>query len=81
MSEPAWPVNGPTTMDLQGIHLLSMHKKWVDPYAKCVLQEADLYASTACMDACHSMQEALAKFHAKCEFLEHAYAQLVCVCE
>ena len=29
------------------------------------------------MAASHSMQEALTKFRAKCEFLEKAYAQLI----
>ena len=32
-----------------------MHKKWADTYAKCVCQEADIYASTTCMGACHSI--------------------------
>ena len=48
-------------------------------YAKRVRQEVDLYASTACMGACHSMQEALAKFCAKCKFLECAYIQLIAI--
>lgn len=76
--EGAWPVDGPTTMDLQGMcRSFSMHKKWEDTYAKCVRQEADLYASTASMGVCHSMEEALAKFRAKREFMECAYTQLI----
>ena len=40
-------------------------------------QEAELYANTSCMAACQSMQDALTKFRAKCEFLEKAYTQLI----
>ena len=54
-----------------------MHKKWADTYAKRVRQEDDLYASTAYIGAYHLMQEALTKFHAKREFMERAYANLI----
>ena len=53
------------------------HEEITDTYATRVQQEADLYANTSCMAACQSMQEALEKFRAKCEFLERAYAQII----
>ena len=56
---------------------LHMHRQWTDTYAQRVQQEADLYANTSFLAACQSMQEALIKFRAKCEFLEKAYAQLI----
>ena len=78
MSDLAWPVDGPNAMDLAGMkQSLHMHRQWTDTYAQRVQQEADLYANTSCMAACQSMQEALTKFRAKCEFLEKAYAQLI----
>ena len=78
MSNLAWPVDGPNAMDLAGMkRSLHMHRQWTDTYAQRVQQEADLYANMSCMAACQSMQDALAKFRAKCEFLEKAYAQLI----
>ena len=74
----AWPVDGPNAMDLAGMkRSLHMHRQWTDIYAQRVQQEAELCANTSCMAASHSMQEALTKFRAKCEFLEKAYAQLI----
>ena len=65
-------------MDLASMkRSLHMHRQWTDTYAQRVQQEAELYATTSCMAACQSMQEALPKFRAKCEFLEKAYAQLI----
>ena len=78
MSDLAWPVDGPNAMDLAGMkRSLHMYRQWTDTYAQRVQQEADLYANTSCMVACQSMQEALTKFRAKCEFLEKAFAQLI----
>ena len=78
MSDLAWPVDGPNAMDFAGMkRSLHMHWQWTDTYAQRVQQEADLFANTSCMAACQSMQEALTKFRAKCEFLEKAYAQLI----
>ena len=60
MSELAWPVDGPTAMDPQGMQNISQNAQNVGGpiYAKRVRQEVDLYTSTACMGVCHSMQEA-----------------------
>ena len=78
MSDLAWPVDGPNAMDLASMQRsLHMHRQWTDTYAQRVRQEADIYSSTSCMAASQSMQEALGKFRAKCEFLERAYAQLI----
>ena len=78
MEDLAWPVNGPNAMDLTSMkRSLHMHRQWTDTYAQRAQQEAELYATTSCMAACKSMQEALTKFRAKCEFLEKAYAQLI----
>ena len=78
MSELAWPIDGPNTMDLADMkRSLHMHRQWTETYDTRVQQEAELYANTSCMAACQSMQEALTKFRAKCEFLEKAYAQLI----
>ena len=78
MSELAWPVDGPNAMDLASMkRSLHMHRQWTDTYAQRVRQEAEIYSSTSCMAASHSMQEALGKFRTKCEFLEKAYAQLI----
>ena len=78
MEDLAWPVDGPNAMDLAGMkRSLHMHRQWTDTYAQRVQQEAELYANTSCMATCQSMQEALTKFRAKCEFLEKAYAQLI----
>ena len=78
MDELAWPVDGPNAMDLASMkRSLHMHRQWTDTYAQRVRQEAEIYSSTSCMAASHSMQEALGKFRAKCEFLEKAYAQLI----
>ena len=76
MSELACPIDGPVAMVIHRMRRsLNMHKQWTDTYVTSVQQEADLYAYTSCMGDCHSIQEALAKFHAKREFLERAYAQ------
>ena len=78
MSELSWPVDGPNAMDLTGMkRSLYMHRQWTETYATRVQQEAELYANTSCMAACQSMQEALTKFRAKCEFLKKAYTQLI----
>ena len=78
MEDLAWPVDGPNVMDLASMkRLLHMHRQWTDTYAQPVQQEAELYATTSCMAACQSMQEALTKFRAKCEFQEKAYTQLI----
>ena len=78
MEDLAWPVDGPNAMDLASMkRSLHMHRQWTDTYAQRVHQEAEIYAATSCMAASQSMQEALAKFRAKCEFLEKAYAQLI----
>ena len=78
MSDLAWPVDGPNAMDLAGMkRSLHMHRQWTDTYATRVQQEAELFANTSCMAACQSMQDALAKIRAKCEFLEKVYVQLI----
>ena len=71
ISDLAWAVNGPAAIDHA---MIIRYAQTVGTYVK---QEANLYMSAACMGACHSMQEALSKFHAKCEFMERAYAQLI----
>ena len=78
MEDLAWPVDGPNSMDLTSMkRSLHMHQQWTDTYAQRVQQEAEIYVATSCMAASQSMQEALTKFRAKCEFLEKAYAQLI----
>ena len=70
MSDLAWPVDGPNAMYLAGKkRSLHMHRQWTDTYAQQVQQEADFYANTSCMAASQSMQEALAKFRARCEYV------------
>ena len=78
MSDLTWPVDSPNAMDLASMkRSLHMHRQRTETYTTRVQQEADLYANTSCMAACKSMQEALAKFGAKCEFLKRAYAQII----
>ena len=78
MSDLAWPVDSPNAIDLASIkRALHMHRQWTETDATRVQQEADQYTNTSCMAACQSMQETLAKFREKCEFLERAYTQLI----